>query len=394
MGHLTGIRVLDFSRVMAGPYCTALLGDLGAEVIKIETPSAGDDSRRLGPFVNGHSVYFALLNRNKKSITLDLKSPRAQAIMLTLAKSADVVVENFRPGVVRKLGIDYERLSAANPRLVYLSLSGFGQTGPFVDRPAYDLIIQAMSGLMSVTGTPEGDPTAAGDSIADATSGLMGSWAILAALQGRTTSGRGDYIDLAMFDTLRGLQLTRLAQLAAFGTAPVRVGNRHPVTVPCDTFRTRDGAFALVVPSDAQFAVLAQLMDRADLLADARFSTYAARTQHESELKALIALWCIQFDTDPLVERCLAAGLSAGPVWDHAQAARSTQSIARGATRTTEHPAFGSFSFVTQPAQFRSDSSAQVVPEPALGADTDAVLRDLAGLSLTDIAALRSNKVI
>lgn len=393
MRHLAGLRVLDFSRVMAGPYCTALLADLGAEVVKVETPGAGDDARRFGPFVEGHSVYFALLNRNKKSLTLDLKASGAQELVLDLARRADVVVENFRPGVAAKLGIGYDRLAAANPRLVYLSLSGFGQTGPLADRPAYDLIVQAMTGFMSVTGAPDGPPTAAGDSLADMTTGLMGSWAILAALQGRAATGRGDYIDLAMFDTLRGLQLTRLSQLAATGEAPVRVGNRHPVTVPCDTFRTRDGWFALVVPADAPFGTLARLMGRAELVADPRFATYAARTQNERALKSLIEAWSSVLTTDEAVARCLEAGLAAGPVWDHAQAAGNADR-SRGAAPATEHSAFGAFTFVTQPARFRASPDAETAPDPALGAHTDAVLRDWLGLAPDAIAGLRSTRTI
>ena len=268
---LAGLRVLDLSRVLSGPYCTALLADLGAEVIKIETPERGDDSRHFGPFRGGASVYFALINRNKKSVALNLKDARAQEIVLRLAGKCDVVVENFRPGVAARLGMDYATLAQRNPRLVYLSISGFGQEGPHAGWAAYDLIIQAMSGIMSVTGPPEGPPTALGESLGDLWTGLMGSWAVLAALHARARTGQGERIDLGMFDALISMQMTGLANLLATGQAPPRVGNRHPVTTPVNTYRCRDGLVALVVPSDAQFKALCEVMGRAELATEARF---------------------------------------------------------------------------------------------------------------------------
>ena len=228
---LSGLRVLDLSRVLSGPYCTALLADLGAEVIKIETPGRGDDARHFGPFAGGASVYFALINRNKKSVALNLKHARAKELVLALAEKCDVVVENFRPGVAARLGLDYDTLSRRNPRLVYLSISGFGQDGPHAGWAAYDLIIQAMSGIMSVTGQPEGQPTALGESLGDLWTGLMGSWAVLAALQARTRTGQGERIDLGMFDALMSMQMTGLANLLASGKAPPRVGNRDRKSV-------------------------------------------------------------------------------------------------------------------------------------------------------------------
>src|SRR5438105_13620837 len=260
MTLLAGVRVLDLSRVMSGPYCTALLADLGAEVVKVETPGSGDDSRHFGPFVNGASVYFALLNRGKKSISLNLKHGRAKAIARGLAAQSDVVVENFRPSVAARLGLDYPSLASANARLIYLSISGFGQQGPFAARPAYDLIVQAMSGIMSITGQADGPPTAIGESLADVATGMFGAFAIASALFERSCSGRGRHIDLAMFDSLIAMQLTALSRLWATGTAPERVGNRHPVTTPVDCFRAADGLVAIVVPSDAHFRRLCATM--------------------------------------------------------------------------------------------------------------------------------------
>jgi len=259
---LSGVKVLDLSRVMSGPYCTALLADLGAEVIKIETPGSGDDSRHFGPYVNGYSVYFAQLNRNKKSVTLNLKDAGALEVLHQLAAEVDVVVENFRPGVAHRLGVDYDTLSRINPRLVYLSISGFGQHGEMRAQPAYDLVIQAMSGLMNITGAPEGPPTCVGESVADMWTGLFGSWSVLAALFARERGGPGRYIDLAMFDAMMALQVTAFSRLLADGQAPSRVGNQHPMTVPVNSFPARDGHVVVVVSHDGAVRKFAALIGR------------------------------------------------------------------------------------------------------------------------------------
>lgn len=387
---LSGLRVLDLSRVLSGPYCTALLADLGAEVIKIETPGRGDDSRHFGPFRGGASVYFALINRNKKSVALNLKDARAQEIVLRLADKSDVVVENFRPGVAARLGMDYETLSKRNPRLVYLSISGFGQEGPHAGWAAYDLIIQAMSGIMSVTGQPEGPPTALGESLGDLWTGLMGSWAVLAALQARARTGQGERIDLAMFDALISMQMTGLANLLATGNAPPRAGNRHPVTTPVNTYCCRDGLVALVVPSDVQFKALCEVMGRAELATDVRFLQNPDRFANESALRAAIEAWSGTLDVDDVVARCHAAELPAGPVWDLAQAAGSAQAAARGLLRSVPHPVFGDLTVVPQPAKFSRSPAVAPVREPSLGEHTGEILEGLLGLTREEVEALRS----
>jgi CoA:oxalate CoA-transferase len=387
---LSGLRVLDLSRVLSGPYCTALLADLGAEVIKIETPGRGDDSRHFGPFRGGASVYFALINRNKKSVALNLKDARAQEIVLRLADKSDVVVENFRPGVAARLGMDYETLSKRNPRLVYLSISGFGQEGPHAGWAAYDLIIQAMSGIMSVTGQPEGPPTALGESLGDLWTGLMGSWAVLAALQARARTGQGERIDLAMFDALISMQMTGLANLLATGNAPPRAGNRHPVTTPVNTYCCRDGLVALVVPSDVQFKALCEVMGRAELATDVRFLQNPDRFANESALRAAIEAWSGTLDVDDVVARCHAAELPAGPVWDLAQAAGSAQAAARGLLRSVPHPVFGDLTVVPQPAKFSRSPAVPPVREPSLGEHTGEILEGLLGLTREEVEALRS----
>jgi CoA:oxalate CoA-transferase len=394
MGKLSGVRVLDLSRVLSGPFCTALLADLGAEVIKIESPGAGDDSRRFGPFVNGASVYFALINRNKKSVTLNLKHERARALVLELARVADVVVENFRPGVAARLGLDYRTLKEANSGLVYLSISGFGQSGPRADAPAYDLIIQAMSGLMSTTGFPDGPPTCVGESLADLWTGMLGSWAVLAALVERAQTGRGEHIDLAMFDSLLAMQVTGLSQLFASGHAPPRVGNRHPVTTPVDAYATRDGHVAVVAPSDAHFAALAEVIGVPELAGDERFRENAGRRANVAELRGIIEAWSRGRSTDEAVAALRARDIPAGPVWDLQQALASDQAAARELVRHVPHPVLGSVGVLPQPAKFQRDPGGAVHREPLLGEHTEEVLGGLLGLAPDELARLRAEAVV
>lgn len=388
-----GLRVLDLSRVMSGPYCTAMLADLGADVVKVEAPGQGDDARAFGPFVGGASVYYALLNRGKRSIALDLKNARARLIAQQLAAVSDVVVENFRPGVAARLGMDHATLSALNPKLVYLSISGFGQTGPRRDWPAYDLVVQAMAGLMSVTGAPDGEPTAVGESIADVVTGVFGAWAIAAALHARARDGHGGHVDLAMFDSVFALQLTRIAQLQAAGAAPARVGNRHPVTSPVDMVRTRDGHLVLVAPGDAMFAALCRAIGQPQLADDARFSTNALRWQHGDLLHTIIEGWSLCHDTEAALAALHAAAIPAGPVWNLAQAAASDHAQARRLVVDLPHPRFGTLGVVPQPARFAGVPQSLRI-EPALGADGAGVLGDWLRLTPAEIVALQHDGVL
>ncbi len=392
---LSGLRIVDLSRVMSGPYCTALLADLGAEVIKIETPVSGDDSRHFGPFVDGQSVYFSLLNRNKKSVTLNLKDARAREMLYALVETADAVVENFRPGVADRLGVGYEDLKARNPRLVYLSISGFGQSGDFRGRPAYDLIIQAMSGLMSTTGRPDQEPTCTGDSVADLVTGLFGAWSLMAALFARERDGQGRQIDLSMFDAMLALQITSASRLFASGSAPQRVGNRHPVTAPVDCFPASDGWAVIVVSNDGFFRRFAPLIGKPEWVEDPRFVNNAARARHEPELKAAICDWSRARTVDEVVQACLQADIPAGPVWDlqqaHAQAAAQDRGLVARADTAGDGRAWP---FVLQPAVFASGAARTApAPDPALGQHTDAVLQEL-GVAPADVQALRAEGVL
>jgi CoA:oxalate CoA-transferase len=270
--QLQGVRVLDISRVLAGPHCTAMLADLGADVIKFEVPMHGDDSRHLGPFRDGESVYFGLINRGKRSVEIDFKSTSDRARFYQLVADADVVVENFRPGVTQRLGIDFETLKQHNPRLIYASISGFGQEGPLSRRPAYDIVAQAMSGLMSVTGFAETGPTRSGEAMGDLCAGVYAAWAISSALFARERHAPGaQYIDVAMFDVLFSLQMTGLSNLYANGVAPGLVGNRHPVSTPFDTYRAADGLVVIAVASNKLFQRLCECMGKVELASDPRF---------------------------------------------------------------------------------------------------------------------------
>ncbi len=282
---LSGITVVDLTRVLAGPYCTMLLADLGARVIKIEDPNGGDDARGIGPFVDGESVYFASINRNKQSIAINMKDTEGKALFERFLSQADVLVENFRPGVMDRLGYSWEQLRSRYPTLIYTSISGFGQTGPQRLRPAYDMVVQAMGGVMSVTGEPGGRPMRVGISIGDLAAGLYATIGIQAALLKRTQTGQGDRVDISMLDCQVALLENPIARYAATGQVPQSLGNRHASITPFDTFKTADGFITLAVGNDALFKRFCDAIERPALAQDARFSTLAARNQNHAVLK-------------------------------------------------------------------------------------------------------------
>ncbi|WP_276199667.1 CoA transferase [Chelatococcus sp. XZ-Ab1] len=376
MKPLADLRVLDFSRVLAGPYCTALLADLGAEVIKVEPPG-GDDYRHIGPFVDGESMLFATVNRGKRSIVLDLAKADDLAIAHALAARADVVVENFRPGVADKLGIGWAQLSALNPRLVYASISGFGQEGELAKRPAYDVILQAMSGIMAVTGEPDGPPTLVGESIADVAAGLFASWAVLAALHERHGTGRGRHIDLAMFDAMVALQPLVVARYLATGEAPRRVGNRHPLSAPFGAFAARDGSFVLAVLNDKLFQRLAACIDAPEIAVDPRFATDSNRLANEAALRALIEGWSRRLGAREAVEALVAHGVPAAEINDMAEALASPHAEARGLLQEVSDARAGMRQVPEQPARFAGAPRGGLAAAPRLDGDRAAILADL-----------------
>lgn len=326
---LQGIKILDLSRVLAGPHCTAMLGDIGAHVLKIETPGHGDDSRHLGPFKDGESVYFDLINRGKDSLELDLKNPEDLKVFYTLAETCDVIVENYRPGVAHRLKVDFESIKKINPRIVYASISGFGQQGPLSQHPAYDITVQAMSGLMSVTGFPETGPTRVGESIGDIFAGAYAAWAISSALFARERGAEAQHIDVAMFDVMVSMQMTGLANLFANKKAPSVVGNRHPVSTPFDTYHAQDGLMVIAVANDKLFATLCRTMQREDLISSELFKTDPLRTANEKQLKQEIEQWLGQLSVEQACDVLLNNGVPAAPVWNLEEMVNSEQAKAR-----------------------------------------------------------------
>lgn len=362
---LNGVRVLDLSRVLAGPHCTAMLADLGAEVIKFEVPGHGDDSRHLGPFKDGESVYFGLINRGKRSVELDFKAPEDLQRFYDLVADADVVVENFRPGVTQRLGIDFDSLRQHNPKLIYASISGFGQNGPLSRRPAYDIVAQAMSGLMSVSGFPETGPTRSGEALGDLCAGVYAAWAISSALFAREHQGSSaQYIDVAMFDVLVSLQMTGLSNLFAHGRAPGLVGNRHPVSTPFDTYRAADGLVVIAVASDKLFRRFCESIGRGELADDPRFADDPSRTRNEQALRAEIEAWTGQRSVEQACDLLLDAGVPASPVWNLAEATGSEQAQVR---QLLVQPADDLPPLVPQPVYFNGRKPHAATRAPRLG---------------------------
>ena len=377
MKPLDGLRVLDLTRVMAGPFCTALLADLGAEVIKLEPPQ-GDDYRHIGPFLQGESALFILMNRGKQSVVLDLKDAQAQAAARNIVLHCDVIVENFRPGVASRLGLGPE-LRDEKPSLIYASISGFGQTGPAAHLPAYDLVAQAMSGLMAATGEDGGAPLKAGESFGDLMAGLYASWSILAALHQRDRTGVGATLDIAMFDALFSLLPTSHAVQFHAGQEPRRVGNRHPLSTPFGCFATADGQAVIAVLGDRQWQALCTLIGQPDAAQDPRFMTDASRTAHEAQIKARIEAWSRPRPTDQVTAALSAAGIPTARVQTLETAANSDHSRARGLVTDLPHATRGSARTVGQPVHFDGAKPVASQSAPTLGAHTAEILARYGG---------------
>lgn len=386
---LSGLRILDFTRVLSGPFCTALLGDLGAEIIKIEPPH-GDDYREVGPMKNQESALFTVMNRNKKSIVLDLKQPQGVALALELALQADVVVENFRPGVADKLGIGYADLHEANPRLVYVSVSGFGQTGPAAHKPAYDIVIQAMSGMMDATGFPDGPPTLIGEAVSDVLSGLFASWGTLVALYSRERTGLGTQVDVSMFDATLAFAATSVSRFLFTGKDAARVGNRHPLSAPFGAYRAQDGHYVVAVLNNKLFRQFTAVLGKPELADDARFSSDELRSGNEPALRAYIEDWSAGLTVQEVASALERAAIPCAPIWNVRQALGSEQSVFRGFLSSVEDARLPGLQLPSQPIRFSAYPSNRVTRAPGLGEHTDEVLRDLLGLAESRIAELRA----
>lgn len=395
MTPLDGITVLDFSRVLAGPYCTMQLGDLGARIIKIEQPGRGDDTRAWGPpFVNGESAYFLSINRNKESLALDLKHERARPIVEALLARADIVVENFRPGTMERLGLDYDAVETRHPRLVYCSISGFGQTGPRRTEAGYDAMMQAEGGLMSITGAADGPPFRLGVAIGDIATGMLAVQGILAALLARQKTGRGQRVDIAMLDAVTALLTYQASFVFAAGSAPRRMGNRHPSIAPYDTFPSADGDFVLAVGNDDQFARVMTLIGESALAKDPRFATNAARVTNGDALRAILVRAFRSRRRDDLLRDLTASGVPCGAVRTVPEALADPQLAAREMIVSLEHATAGTIRVLGTPLKL-SDSPASIrTPPPTLGQHTDAILEKDAALTPDAIRELRRAGVV
>lgn len=391
---LDGIRVLDLSRVLAGPYCTMLLADMGAEVIKIERPETGDDSRFFSPFKDGESGYYIFLNRGKKSITLNLREPEAVAVFKDLVKISDVVVENFKPGVVEKLGIGYSELKRVNPRIVYASISGFGQDGPFAHRPAYDIVAQAMGGLMSITGYPEVPPTRAGNSLGDVTSGLFTAYGILLALFHRERSGDGQYVDVAMMDSIFSFLENNVMRYLFSGVVPTRIGSRHPISAPFDIYQAKDGYVVIAVANDALFKRFAEAIGKPELALDERFVTDPQRLAHQQELKEIIEEWTREQAVEEVVEYLNGFSIPSSPVLDIAQVCAHPQIQARRMLVEIEQPGLGPIKVPATPVKLSETPAVVTGPAPALGEHNQEVLETLLRYSAVRIEHLKAKGAI
>ena len=389
---LEGITVLDLTRVLSGPYCTMLLADMGARVIKIEQPGKGDDTRGWGPpFLNGESAYFLSVNRNKESVTIDFKNPEGRALLNRLVDRCDVLVENFRPGTLAKLGLDYASLSTRHPQLVYCSVSGFGQTGPRRQESGYDAVIQAEGGLMSITGAADGPPFRLGVAIADIVSGMFAAYGISLALLSRERSGRGQEVDIAMLDAVSALLTYQAGAYFASGHVPRRLGNRHPSIVPYETFAASDGDFVLAVGNDDLWKTFCEV---ADLDFGDRFATNRQRVMGYDTLRPLIASRLETQTRQYWIDRLTAAGVPCGSVRDIGELFGDPQLRARDMVASVQHETIGSMEVLGVPVKLSATPGSVRTPPPRLGEHTAAVLAHDLGLGADAIATLREQRAI
>jgi formyl-CoA transferase len=406
MGALSHIRVLDLSRVLAGPWCAQNLADLGAEVIKVERPKSGDDTRHWGPpFAKdplgkdtSESAYYISINRNKKSITLDISTPEGQEIVRGLVEQSDVVIENYKVGQLAKYGLDYESLRAIKPNLIYCSITGFGQTGPYQHRAGYDFILQGMGGFMSITGEadhlPGGGPQKAGVAIVDLFTGMYASSAILAAVIHRDRSGEGQYIDMALLDTQVAMLANISSNYLCSGVSPHRWGNAHPNVVPYQTFQTSDSWIIVAVGNDGQFRHFVKAGDRELLADDPRFATNPARIEHRDALIPLLAAMVKEKTKVEWISLLESVGVPCGPINNLQEVFENEQVVARGIQLNVPHPTAGSMKLVASPMRLSKTPVTMRMPPPLLGEHTEEILSATLHYTYEQIAQLRSKGII
>jgi crotonobetainyl-CoA:carnitine CoA-transferase CaiB-like acyl-CoA transferase len=391
-GALSGLRVIDLTRVLAGPFCTMMLADMGAEVIKVEEPGKGDDSRHFAPFRNGESAYYMNLNRNKKGVTLNLKKGRD--IFIELVRTADVLVENYRPGTMDRLGLGYETLKKINPRLVYGAVSGFGDTGPYRLRPGYDIIGQAMGGLMSTTGWPGGEPTRTGTAMGDVLAGLSVTIGILAALRHRDQTGCGQKVDVALVDSVvASLEVITQIYLTD-GHIPERIGNRYESTYPYDSFKANDGDVVIGAANDKLWQLVCRVIEQPDLQNDERFDTNHKRVQRHAEIKPIIEAWTKTHSVDEIVDRMLAAGVPVAPINTIDRLVKDPHiAVAREMFVDVEHPKAGVMKLTGAHIKLTETPPAIRTPSPELGQHNEEVFGSLLGMVSSDIERLTQDGV-
>lgn len=388
---LSGVRVLDFTQVLAGPFCTMNLADFGAEVIKIERPGTGDGSRIFGPFVNGQSGYYTLVNRGKKGITLDLK--RGKDIIYDMVKKCDIVVENFKPGVMDKLGYSYEKLKEINPGIIYCSISGFGQDSPMRDLPAYDIVAQGMSGMMSITGYPDTPPARVGSSLGDVSAGLYAVTAILVALYNRERTGKGQYVDVALLDSVFAFVETNVVRYTIGGVHPTRVGARHPLSAPFDIYRCKDAHVIIAVASDPHFAKLCEMIGQPDLIKDPKFDSDPHRSENDVELKAILEKFFADYTVAEAIEMMQARSIPCGPLCTVDEACENPSILKREMLVEIDQPGMGKVKITGNPMKLSETPANPRHPAPLLGQDTKEVLHDIFGYSDEQIAKWEEEKV-
>lgn len=388
------IKVLDLTRVLAGPYATMILGDLGADIIKVEMPDIGDDARHFGPYLNGESAYFMSLNRNKRSITLNLKTEKGKEILIELIKQCDVIAENFRPGTMEKLGIGYDVIKEINPKIIYAASSGFGHTGPYSERAAYDAVVQAMGGIMSITGQKNGKPTRVGTSIGDITAGLFTAIGILTALVNRNNTGLGQKIDVAMMDSQVAILENAIARYIVTKEVPKCEGNRHPSIVPFETFDTADGEIMIAVGNDSLWTKFCSVIGMERLGKEQQYAKNSMRNERYLELRPIIAEPLMWKTTKEWQELLDLAGIPNGPINTIDKVLEDPQVIAREMIVDIDHPIAGKLQIPGIPIKLSNTPGKIRRPSPILGEHSEEILRELLGYTDEEIDALRKDKVL
>ncbi len=391
---LEGIKVLDMSRALAGPYCTMMLADMGAEVIKVEIPGRGDDSRSWGPpFVKGESAYFMSVNRNKKSIALNMKSEKSSEIIHKLIKQSDVLVENFRPGAMERLGLDYERVKEMNPQLIYCSISGFGQDGPYRMLPGMDQVLQGMGGVMSMTGEPGGPPIKVGVAIADITGGMFAAYGIVVALYNRTKTDRGQMVDASLLDIQVGLLTYRAGAYLTSGEIPQPVGSGHPVIVPYQAFKTKDVYINIAVANEQLWEKFCKTVGLEKIMDEPRFATNPKRVENREELIKIISDLFVTRNGEEWLKMITDAGIPCGPIYTVDKIFTDPQVLHRQMLKELDHPKAGKIKVTGVPIKLSETPGEVKTPPPVLGQHTQEILTDL-GYSEQDVEAMRQEKVI